>query len=119
LLYYKTRLIYYRSITDDYETTVLLEDDEDDKNVESTDNLTHPFSKIFDTGVIKRYMLYIIIYYGPTKYVYFKSYNFICTEESCCFINTSSHFTKINFLVHIMYKVKRAQVSLRIKSFLA
>jgi len=55
--------MYYRSITDDYETTLLLDDDDhdgDDENINSTDYPTKPNTKMFNAGVTYRY---IIIYY--------------------------------------------------------
>lgn len=61
LFNYTTWLIYYRSLTDDYETTLLLDDDEDDEDVKSTVNPTKPNTKKFNAGVVKRY---IVIYFA-------------------------------------------------------
>ncbi|KAL5241263.1 hypothetical protein ACI65C_008673 [Semiaphis heraclei] len=43
-----------KSLTDDYETTLLLDDDEDDEDVKSTVNPTKPNTKKFNAGVVKR-----------------------------------------------------------------
>lgn len=43
-----------KSIADDYETTALLDDDEDDEDVKSADYPTKPNTKRFNAGVIKR-----------------------------------------------------------------
>jgi len=47
-------------MTDDYETTLLLEDDEDDENINSTDYSAKPNSKMFNAGVTNRYILFFI-----------------------------------------------------------